>query len=224
VTAVRYVTSSYWLDSKVEDRGGFLADWAERTVKNEPMFFNASLDLAQAEGGLITRAFIDALPPDWRDCNPVLDSRVHMLMPGWYPCIPGWHHDDVARGADGQPDYDDMPYQAEHLMGLVNGDICPTLFAHGSHLLPKVEGGLVYKTWHDIVERQIADDELIVEPARSGRLLQFDWSTMHTGQKAIAGGWRWFVRLSRNTARQQSITNERRRQVQVYLENPTEGW
>ena len=47
---------------------------------------------------------------------------------------------------------------------------------------------------------------------------------MHTGQRAISNGWRWFIRLSRNTDRQNKISNEFRRQAQVYLEFPTQGW
>ena len=47
---------------------------------------------------------------------------------------------------------------------------------------------------------------------------------MHTGQRANKSGWRWFIRLSRNTDRQKHMTNELRRQVQVYLEPATEGW
>lgn len=32
-----------------------------------------------------------------------LDIKVHMLMPGQYPCIPGWHFDFVPR-VNGKPD------------------------------------------------------------------------------------------------------------------------
>jgi hypothetical protein len=113
------------------------------------------------------------------------------------------------------------------MMGLVNGEVCPTLFAlttkNGEHELPKVDG-IIYKAWHPIVEKQIEDGILTAWEAPSGRYIQFDWQSMHTGQRAVKNGWRWFVRLSRKTARQQTITNEFRRQVQVYLEFPMEGW
>jgi len=215
---------NYGFNSGVMQRGGFRNDWPEIVVKCEPMFFNASLDFALDSGGPITQAFINALPRDWSFCDAVFDSRVHMLMPGWYPCIPGYHHDDVARDATGQPNYDDMPYRSEHLMGLVNGDICPTVFALGYHELPKIESGIVYKQWHDIVVEQIRAGQLNEYEAPSGRLIEFDWRSMHTGQKAKRGGWRWFGRLSRNTIRTKTKTDEIRRQVQVYLDNPTEGW
>lgn len=214
----------YHFNSTIQDRGSFKCDYSTDIIKNEPMFFNCNLDFAYDNGGPITRDFIGSLPQDWKDCNPVLDSRVHMLMNNWFPCIPGFHGDDIARNtATGQPNYDNMLYHSEHLMGLINGDICPTLFALGKHDLPKVDG-IIYKQWHDIVVKQIEDGVLTTLEAPSGRYIQFDWQSMHTGQKAVKNGWRWFVRLSRNTDRQKSITNEIRRQVQVYLEHPTEGW
>lgn len=210
--------------SRFQYIGDFKADWPQDIIKNEPMFFNCDVDFCLYNGGPITTAFIAALPLDWKDNGVVIDSRVHMLMPNWYPCIPGWHHDDVARGKNGQPNYKDMPYRAQHVMGLVNGDICPTKFAIGEFNLPLIESGTVYKEWHKAVEKEIGLKTVKEVSAESGRLIQFDWQTFHSGQKAIANGWRWFCRVSRGTDRTKSITNELRRQSQVYLEFPMEGW
>ena len=66
--------------------------------------------------------------------------------------------------------------------------------------------------------------KLVEYEAESGKYIQFDCNTFHTGVKAVKGGWRWFIRLSRNTDRTKNITNEIRRQVQVYLEEPMAGW
>lgn len=80
---------SLTFDSKFIIRGGFPdEDFNQDDVKNEPMFFNCDLDFAYKNGGDITKSFIENLPMDWINSNPVLDSRVHMLMKGWYPCIP----------------------------------------------------------------------------------------------------------------------------------------
>lgn len=215
---------SYTFESTVKGRGKFRADWEESVVKNEPMLFNCTLPAAYDMGGPITKAFIDAMPDQWRyNKNAIVDSRVHMLMPGWYPCIPGFHHDDVPRRTpSSQPDYDNMLYHSEHLMGLVNGDICPTLFALGTHTLPRVYEGVIYEKWHDIVQSQIDSGILLPYEAPSGVLLEFNWMSMHTGQRAKAAGWRWFIRVSRNTTRVPS--NEVRKQVQVYLDKVTAGW
>lgn len=214
----------YKFNSQIKERGVFPSDYPQEVIKNEPMFFNASLDFAYEHGGEITRDFILNLPNDWYYDFPVVDSRVHMLMPGWFPCIPGYHHDDVPRNtSNGQPNYDNPEYYSQHLMGLVNGEICPTVFALGEHSLPKAEG-IIYKNWHPLVEQQIKDGTLSEYEAPSGKYIQFDWQSMHTGQRAKGNGWRWFIRLSRNTERQAYTTDELRRQVQVYLEFPMEGW
>lgn len=219
-------------DSKVDLLNSFRADWSQDEIKNEPMFFNSSVDFAYANGGPITRGFITALPAEFQDVA-VFDSRVHMLMPGWYPAIPGWHHDDVPRAVippgqhfmtAGQPDYDAPRYKARHIMGLVNGDVCPTAFALGTCVMPAVPDGLIYRAWHPIVQALVDDGYMQQFVAPNGLLIGFDWQTFHTGQKSSKTGWRWFGRVSINTERCKQITNEIRRQVQVYLEFPMEGW
>lgn len=219
-------------NSQIHIVGEFRSDWCTAQIKNEPMFFNSDLDFAYHEGGPITRAFIRALPKGWE--KAVIDTRVHMLMPGWYPAIPGWHHDDVPRPiigpgqhfiTAGQPDYDNPRYHSEHIMGLVNGHICPTYFALGEITMPAIpEGELIYREWHKRVDMAVANEEVDTYEAESGKLIYFDWQTFHTGQKTKESGWRWFARISRNTDRQKNITNEIRNQVQVYMEFPMEGW
>jgi hypothetical protein len=223
-----------YFNSRCTALGGFAEDVDNSAIKNEPMFFNCDLDFAHKEGGEITKAFIDALPDEWFRQPVVFDSRVHMLMPGWFPAIPGYHHDDVPRPAipvgqhfatAGQPDYDAPRYASEHIMGLVNAAVCPTNFAVGECLMPAVpDGGLIYRAWHTEVERLIALGELAVAEAPDRQLVAFDCNAFHTGTKAVGNGWRWFGRVSRNTERADRITNEIRQQVQVYLEFPMEGW
>lgn len=219
--------------SEILDVGPFEADWPETAVKGEPMFFNAHPEWAAANGGPITKAFVLALPASYRMYG-VLDTRVHMLMPGWYPAIPGFHHDDVPRPpiptgqhfiTAGQPDYDNPRYKSQHIMGLVNADLCPTLFALGKCTMPAIpEGGLIYRAWHQEVQKLLADGRLSPWECPNGRLIWFDWQSFHTGQKCRKGGWRWFGRVSLFTDRTRKITNEIRQQVQVYLEFPMEGW
>lgn len=212
--------------SYIHEIASFRNDWDQDTIKNEPMLFNSSLDYAWEVGGPITRDFISNLPPEWTECNTVVDSRVHMLMPGWFPCIPGFHHDDIIRTyPNGQPNYSRPEYFSKHVMGLVNGDICPTQFALGDITLPNVpKGKLVYKEWHPIVQLSIDSGDLKSYSCPSGKIILFDWQSFHQGTRAIKAGWRWFIRISKNTHRTRNITNEIRRQVQVYLEHPMEGW
>jgi len=221
-------------DSQIKEVGNFALSSKEEEIKTEPMFFNSALNFAYSMGGKITKSFIDNLPRDWKFGDCVFDSRVHMLMPGWYPAIPGFHHDDVPRPeiavwqhfiTAGQPDYDNPRYKSQHIMGLVNADICPTEFAIGECSMPLVaDGELIYRSWHKEVERLLDLKFLSLVEAKDRVLYYFDCDTFHSGRQAKKNGWRWFGRVSRNTDRTKNITNEIRSQVQVYLEFPMEGW
>lgn len=217
--------SRVYFHSTFTDLGSFKTDFPTEVVKNEPMLFNCDAGAAYDLGGPITRAFLDDMPETWKKSDIVVDSRVHMLMPGWLPCIGGWHHDDVPRaGEHDQPDYENASYRSEHLMGLVNGDICPTQFAIGDFdLALPAPNEVIYAVWHPIVETMVANGSVKSVFAQSGRYIQFDDRAMHQGTKAQANGWRWFIRVSRNTDRVLRCTNELRRQVQVYLDI-TKGW
>lgn len=220
--------------SKCGNIGTFAQDVDNSSIKNEPMFFNSDFEYAMKNGGPITKSFLSSLPPDWQDNPFVFDSRVHMLMPGWYPAIPGFHHDDVPRPdipvgqhfiTAGQPDYDNPKYKSEHILGLVNADVCPTQFATGECTMPAIpEGELIYRTWDAEVKELLFQKSLQSVLTKDRTLYYFDWQTFHTCTKAVSNGWRWFGRVSRNTDRVNKITNEIRVNAQVYLEFPMEGW
>ena len=221
------ITSKQKFNSRIQELDKFALQISDSVIKNEPMFFNCSLNYAFYEGGPITKEFIKALPINWRKDNFVFDSRVHMLMPGWFPCIPGYHHDDIPRlnNNTGQPNYNNPEYYSEHILGVVNADICPTEFALGECTMPSVKNNeIVYKKWHLEIEKLITANKLVVKKAEDRTLYAFDWQTFHTGTKAVANSWRWFGRVSRNTDRTKHITNEIRVNSQVYLEFPMEGW
>lgn len=198
-------------------------DFPESSLKNEPMLFSCDFDMANRLGGPLTKAFLRALPFAWQEAPDfIVDSRVHMLMKNWFPCIPGWHHDDVPRSTpSGQPNYIDPEYRSEHVCALVNADIAPTQFAIGdvNYFLPE---GVIYEQWHKDVERSIIDGELEILHAPDRTLIYFNDRTFHQGVGAVKNGWRFFIRASRYTKRQ--CVNEVRRQVQVYLSNPMQGW
>ena len=195
-------------------------------VKNEPMFFSADLDFAYDNGGPITKNFIQRLPKEFfGDKYAYLDSRVHMLMEGWYPCIPGWHHDDVPRNTpDGQPNYVNPPYRTKHVMALVNADIAPTQFLIGNIQVPTpVSGSAIYKQWDDSIDSQLNKyNDYVVMNAESNKLYEFDCDTFHRGTAAVKNGWRWFGRVS--IGRKRTVPSEIRRQVQVYMPTINAGW
>ena len=212
---------------------GYLPDFSEEIVKNEPMLFSADPEFAYANGGMITRSFLKACekagffsPGTKRFC---IDTRVHMLMPGWWPCIPGWHHDDVPRNTpDGQPNYTNPPYRPKHALAFVGGDICPTEFAIGEALMPIPTYGIhtTYKLWDPVVESLIERDKLLRWRVPDRALVMFDDRAFHQGTQAIARGWRWFGRITWDADYENGRPhmNEIRRQVNVYMTAPKEGW
>jgi len=197
----------------------------QSVIENEPMMFRADFDFALEHGGPITRHFVAALLPYWmNDPTLKIDSRAHMLMPGFYPCIPGWHHDDVPRTRpDGQPEYIEPDYEARHCMALFGGDVAPTYFATGKIELPDAKSGeITYGKWHPLIERAIQNNELQQWIAPSDQLIYFDWQTLHRGSRAVGRGWRFFIRASVGNPAQ--ARNTIRKQVQVYLDAPMQGW
>lgn len=193
-------------------------------VKHEPAFFQASLDFAYQNGGAITRRFLDALPPLARQTPAFLDSRVHMLMPGWWPCIPGWHHDDVERSrADGQPNYFTASYRPVFYMSLVGSADCATEFTIGSIGLPDVpEGEVYYREWHPLVDSAVRAGSLERWSCPFNTVVEFDDRDFHQGVVSKSSGWRWFGRVT--VGNPLKPANEIRRNSMVYLERPMEGW
>jgi hypothetical protein len=207
-------------------------NFTENEVKNEPMLWQCDVKTAWELGGPITKAFIAAMLedssrymfPNINYDNVIIDSRVHMLMKGWYSCIPGFHHDLVPRTrSDSQPNYTNPAYHAKHCMMLINGDICPTEFAIGKATFNDVPiGQKYYKEWHKEVVEKLKSGELRQMLAPSNSLIFFDWQTWHQGTAAVGNGWRFFIRASWN--HNEKPKNELRRQCQVYLSPLEEGW
>lgn len=216
------------IDSSVKAVGKFNKKFSENEIKNEPMLFSCDLNFANKHGGEITNHFLFHIlmkyPELYGRKDVIIDTRSHMLMEGWYPCIPGFHHDDVPRTrSDKQPNYHTPAYKSQHIMALVNGDICPTEFALGQVDLEEPDiGKIIYKEWHPKVQEFIKEGQLDSFRVKSDTLYHFDWQSFHQGTAAVKSGWRWFGRLSWDTDRK--IHNEIRNQVQVYLEFPMEGW
>lgn len=230
----------YTFDSKFKIGAG-LPEFTQKQVKDEPMFFSCTPKFAFDNGGPITKAFLMTVFEDTAlqlgpqraieelESNKYcFDSRVHMLMPGWWPCIPGWHHDDVARrGTDNQPDYDNPPFKSKHILGLINGDICPTEFATGKvNVYRDTDGTGVYDQWDKQINKKIDAGMLECTSVPSNRLIHFDCDSFHQGTQAVANGWRWFGRLTWDAGYTEGRphANEIRRQVQVYMEMPKKGW
>ncbi len=202
---------------------GEIPSFKMEDIREEPMLFACDLQHAYEIGGKITKAFLDNLPDDWKNQSVIVDSRVHMLMTGMFPCIPGFHVDDVPRErSDGQPDHINPSYKAEHILCNI-GTCSMTNFAVGKLSLEEPPlGETIYKVWHPIVQKMIEDNELELHTVEENKLTLFDWQGWHEGTAAKFNGWRMFIRATRNTNR--PFYNERRYQTQVYMPYPYAGW
>ena len=211
-------------------------------IQNEEMLYKCDAISAWKLGGLITKALLSQLPEaervklpeDWIDSEIVVDTRVHMLMKGMYPCIPGWHHDYVERNrSSGQPDYDKIYYHSEHLLFLI-GDVAPTQFAVGkAEYNPAMEGTNVYSQWHKETENHIKSATLEVKSVPTNHWILFNDFSMHQGVAAEKNAWRFFMRVSRffkeieegiEYISPPKYANQARKQVQVYMKDPFQGW
>lgn len=204
-------------------------------VRAEPMLFSCDLHHARLLGGVITRDFLARVSesfPEFRGGGSIIDTRVHMLMPGFYPAIPGWHHDDVPRtgppNAAGvpQPNYA-QPSVADHVAAFIAGDDDEgeslTEYALGdAPFSDPVAGETVYCQWAPEVDAAIDARLLDRAFAYNRELIQFTDRTWHRASPATGPCWRWFGRISSGTDR--SPKNEVRSQVQAYVASLAVGW
>lgn len=202
--------------------GGRLQTRTAREIENEPMLFRASLSFAMANGGEITREFLNHFDPK---IDAVVDTRSHMLMRGHYPCIPGWHHDDVPRDTHNkQPNYDNPAYLSNHAMAVVDASDAPTgsltEFVAGrvSVPWPLDEGATVYAVW----DAHLGAMRPSIKAVASGEIAHFSSADFHRGVAASAAGWRFFIRLTYNTGIKPD--NKIRKNANVYVPWSTAGW
>lgn len=214
----------FTFQSWIKEHSKLSKNFTQNEIKNEPMLFSCDLDHARELGGPITNLILDEMPFTWNHQDLIIDTRVHMLMPGWFPCIPGWHHDDVPRSLNnGQPNYYNPEYYSNHLACVVNAQVAPTEFALGTCSFPDIKSGeKYYQVWHKMVDEAILAGKLNRVSIKDSVITEFDWNTWHQGVRAVMNGWRFFFRATRFT--QVKPKNELRKQVQVYLEFPMEGW
>jgi len=200
---------------------GEIPEFEVDTIKNEPMLFSADYEFAAKNGGVITNHFLPFLDPmkDW-----IIDTRVHMLMKDWYPCIGGWHMDNIPRNTDdGQPDYKNPAFISDHVLCVIDvGTGSLTEFLEDEVYLSDVpKEKMVYEHFNEEINELIDLDVINTRQYESGDVLSFDALTFHRGRAAISSGWRFFIRATTNTP--QKAYNEIRRQVNVYQDVKT-GW
>lgn len=202
-------------------------------VKNSVMLYSSSIDFAYDYGGTLTKMFLAKLLsfPYWNNIKDkvVIDSRVHMLMNGFYPAIPGWHLDGVYRTEVSpgvfQPDIESLNYRnPKHVTMFVDDCVNPQLASRTEFLAKPVEVGdyvdplNVYKSFHNHIEKSVKGCMIPF----SGDFVEFDSKTFHraTPSKSKDLTWRFFIRASEYG----TIRDEIRQNTQTYILSEENGW
>ena len=150
----------------------------QEEIRRLPQFLRASPEYVNRLGGHSYHAILDASPIIGNRKYISIDSRVHMLMPGFLPCIGGWHCDDFHRpmpprhAARGQPDLLDLAdrpeLQATHHALILGADVASTIFAaEPFDLTFDVCSSNIYRECHRVRTR---DDLLCAEIDRLAAL------------------------------------------------------
>lgn len=203
-------------------------------IKNTPQLWNASLDDALKFGGDLTKAAIGAMNLKFDRKYIIVDTKIHMLMPGFYPSIPSWHTDGVPRGKELRPDIKGVPniYAQEDMAPsrfhlLVTGEGCLTEFVAQPIILdcPNEPTTDLYKFMNEEIEELKGNEGLNIATTPSCQAVAWDWWSIHRGVQATKHEWRYLIRVT-ETDHMEPQTDLRkilRTQIQVYVPESF-GW
>lgn len=131
--------------------------------------------------------------PLWRY---VFDVKVHMLMPGQYPCIPNWHYDMVPRDENNKQDFSQI--RDDSLFIWLSG-------------APLTE-----------FKDPVKHEDKYIQPGEWKRFSQKD---LHRGSVSTKHQWRLFIRACPDTILQAAPEEQwLRRHSQVYLNSENFKW
>ena len=197
-------------------------------LKNSFSLWNASLDDAVCYGGALTREALKAMNLRHDRKNIIVDTKVHMLMKGMSPAIPGWHVDGAPRdnnknpGGSGKPDTfaqeNDPRPNRYHI--LITGTGCLTQFINTptNITIPAEPSYDVYTMMSEQVQFSVKQHPEIVMTAPSCQVVEFDWWDIHTGIVATKNEWRYLIRVCESDYYEprQDLREVIRMQSQVY--------
>ena len=186
-----------------------------------PELLQASAEFAMAHGGPFVKSVVEhvkafAKPPEgyWY----IVDSKVHMLKPGWYPGIPGWHV-DFAPGWTDIVDWDKVDSEERHF-ACISSDVSKTVFLDKPLELEVPWEPKINRFLSNVVQ---AYDHMFRRHIDAGQIIEFGQTDLHAVQPATGSGWRIFVRVS--ITRLRPILNHvRLHGSQVYIVDLNGGW
>lgn len=193
------------------------------TIHDEPMLFSASEMFAWSAGGPLTIMFMNAMRKQLVDmemyCHDtnqhvVIDTRSHMLMPGFRPAIGGWHCDAYPRKNGSQPDlHAESVKNNYHIVCFVSDNrlgVSRTEFVDDEYILP-IDNIATDRVWHSVDSSVPKSTPIYTQ--KDGEILKFSQSTLHRATPCVNPGWRWWIRVS---CYYNPPKNKIRKQVQVY--------
>ena len=208
---------------------------SQSLVKNTFGLWNASLDDAAKYGGELTRYAIRKMNLRHDRKNIIVDTKVHMLMPGWSPAIPGWHADGAPRdkvtfnpnGSDKPDTFAQETLRPNRYHILVTGTGCLTQYINRPLYvpIPSEPSYDVYSIMSKYVQRKVTEQPEIVSSFDSCRVYEFDWWDIHTGVIATKKEWRYLIRVCESDfyEPQKDLREVIRMQSQIY--SPADfGW
>jgi hypothetical protein len=211
-------------------------------VRSTPALWQASLDDALRYGGDMTRAAIGAMALRGDRKHVVVDVKVHMLMPGFCPGIPGWHTDGAPRGKDlnplgrgapnlfaqefkEEPRFDLQEQRKPHRFHfLVTGTASLTEFVD-----QPLEIAVPNEPTTDLyahISRAVGRLEPRTRSVQSCQVTEFDWWDLHRATFSIGHEWRYMIRVTETDwwEPQRDLRNVMRQQQQVYVRTESFGW
>jgi hypothetical protein len=165
-----------------------------------------SLENAARYGGSITRDALGLMNFKGDRKNIIVDTKVHFLLPGMCPAIPGWHTDGVPRGktllphdhGEPMPLFQDSGSISEpryHL--LVTGTHCPTKFLNESFSMSAYDNDSnLYENMTHAVNDLVDNHGWTTFDSPDSTVLEWNWWNVHTAQLATARGWRYLIRVT----------------------------
>ena len=206
---------------------GSIAQPTTDEIKTTFGLWNASYDDAIKFGGDVTREALRAMNLRHDRKNIVVDTKVHMLMPGFSPAIPGWHTDGAPRDKNKNPQGKDVPSLEDqeneprpnryHI--LVTGTGCLTRFiSRPIELDLKDKNYDLYADMSNQIQALVKDNKIDSVEMPSCRVVEFDWWDIHTGVIATKHEWRYLIRVCESDfyEPQQDLRKVIRLQSQVY--------
>ena len=169
------------------------------TISRELTLWNADPEYFAAHGGPISRAFVQALPEDWKKDDIVLKSKLAWLKIGWSPAQGDYHGDQVPLRSDGEQDFQHITTKIDSIACCV-GDCSLTCFVFGEFELPDYPIGQKQgMLWHNHLIDMINDGVIEERAVEECTLIQFSNTDFHRAMPATKEGFRIIFRAVRNT-------------------------